>query len=281
MKLGGERLSSFAMHANCVEGAAKLRIVLLQGHEVLRDGLQILLDKHPDLSVSATFGNTEDALLALRGLQPDLIVTDWEFAGQPVGEFLVEARRLVPACKTLVLSALESEGCVRAALQAGADGFIVLCADLSELISAIRSVAAGRQFICNSTATRILTAHFAAARPAATTAAAQSITGREREVLTRVALGNSNKAIARELGVSPKTVEKHRSNLMRKLQLHNAAAITMYAIRNGLTGGDSFVNRRSAIHRRPILLAKYSAPVPGAAGPRKSAYRTGSTKTAA
>jgi DNA-binding NarL/FixJ family response regulator len=59
-------------------------------------------------------------------------------------------------------------------------------------------------------------------------------------VLTRIALGNSNKAIARELGVSPKTVEKHRSNLMRKLQLHNAAAITMYAIRNGMTGGDPF-----------------------------------------
>ena len=69
---------------------------------------------------------------------------------------------------------------------------------------------------------------------------AQGITGREREVLTRIALGNSNKAIARELGVSPKTVEKHRSNLMRKLQLHNAAAITMYAIRNGMTSGDPF-----------------------------------------
>ena len=64
----------------------------------------------------------------------------------------------------------------------------------------------------------------------------QSITEREREVLTRIALGNSNKLIARELGVSPKTVEKHRSNLMRKLQLHNAAAITMFAIRNGMTG---------------------------------------------
>jgi DNA-binding NarL/FixJ family response regulator len=61
-----------------------------------------------------------------------------------------------------------------------------------------------------------------------------AITTREREVLTRIAQGRSNKAIARELGLSPKTVEKHRSNLMRKLQLHNAAAITMYAIRNGL-----------------------------------------------
>ena len=77
------------------------------------------------------------------------------------------------------------------------------------------------------------------ARGRPTTPPAASITGREREVLTRVALGCSNKTIARELGLSPKTVEKHRSNLMRKLQLHNAAAITMYAIRNGMTTPDS------------------------------------------
>ena len=68
----------------------------------------------------------------------------------------------------------------------------------------------------------------------------RTITEREREVLTRIALGNSNKVIARELGVSPKTVEKHRTNMMRKLQLHNAAAITMYAIRNGMTIGHPF-----------------------------------------
>jgi DNA-binding NarL/FixJ family response regulator len=74
---------------------------------------------------------------------------------------------------------------------------------------------------------------------------AQTITGREREVLTRIALGNSNKLIARELGVSPKTVEKHRSNLMRKLQLHNAAAITMFAIRNGMTSTEPFSGRVS------------------------------------
>ena len=230
---------------NSSNAGAKLRIVLVQEHEVLRDGLQILLDRHPDLSVIATFDNTDEALEVIPRLQPDLILTDWELAGQSVGEFLVEARVRVPSCKTLVLSALESNECVRAALQAGADGFIAMFADLSDLTSAIRSVAAGRQFVCNSTSTKILTDHFTDNRSAATTLSSQSITGREREVLTRIALGNSNKAIARELGVSPKTVEKHRSNLMRKLQLHNAAAITMYAIRNGMTGNETFSKRRA------------------------------------
>jgi DNA-binding NarL/FixJ family response regulator len=207
----------------------------------LRDGLEILLGKHGEFSVIACFDNISDALPSISKLQPDLVLTDWEFAGQTVAEFLAETRRIVPTCKNLVLSALESPDCLRAALRAGADGFIVLFADLSELISAIRCVASGRKFICNSTATRILTAQFSGNRPVSAPAMAQAITGREREVLTRVALGNSNKAIARELGVSPKTVEKHRSNLMRKLQLHNAAAITMYAIRNGMTSGDPFV----------------------------------------
>jgi DNA-binding NarL/FixJ family response regulator len=229
-----------------VDFKPKLRIILMQEHEVLRDGLEILLGKHSEFSIIASFDNIPEALDSIPRLQPDVVLTDWELGGQSVAEFLAETRRLVPPCKSLVLSALESPDCVRAALHAGADGFIVLFADLSELISGIRAVAGGRQFICNSTATRILTAQFSGNRPVLAPAIAQAITGREREVLTRIALGNSNKAIARELGVSPKTVEKHRSNLMRKLQLHNAAAITMYAIRNGMTGGDPFVPSQSA-----------------------------------
>jgi DNA-binding NarL/FixJ family response regulator len=229
-----------------MEPKSKLRIVLVQEHEVLREGLEILLTRQDDeFAVIASFDNVSDALAAIPDLQPDLVLTDWEFAGQCAEEFLAEIPRVAPACRRLVLSALESEDYVRAALRAGADGFIVIFADLCELTAAIRSVCSGRQFICNSTATRILAAHFSGGQAASAPGTAPCITGREREVLTRIALGNSNKAIARELGVSPKTVEKHRSNLMRKLQLHNAAAITMYAIRNGLTAGDPFAMPRA------------------------------------
>ena len=235
IELGKEAESPFGSRRDSIELKPKLRIVLVQGHAVLREGLEIVLEKQGDCSVIASFGNISEALVSFPKLQPDLLLTDWEVGGETVAEFLAEARRLRPTCKSIVLAAPDSQDCARAALQAGADGFIVLFSDLSELTFGIRSVAAGHQFICNSTATRILTAHFSGNRPVCAPAIGQSITGREREVLTRIALGNSNKAIARELGVSPKTVEKHRSNLMRKLQLHNAAAITMYAIRNGMT----------------------------------------------
>jgi DNA-binding NarL/FixJ family response regulator len=97
-------------------------------------------------------------------------------------------------------------------------------------------VSAGQQFLCKAIASKILTGYLLGGDARRSASTAQNITGREREVLTRIALGESNKIIARALALSVKTVEKHRSNLMRKLHLHNAAAITMFAVRNGLMG---------------------------------------------
>ena len=156
-----------------------------------------------------------------------------------------------------MLTAHESEEYIRAALNAGADGYVLKDANSAELMLAIRTVSIGQQFLCKAIASRILSGYLSGYAPAdqrpTVPAGAQSITEREREVLTRIALGNSNKVIARELGVSPKTVEKHRSNLMRKLQLHNAAAITMFAIRNGMTDTTPLGSRNSL---RPQRLEK-------------------------
>ncbi len=153
---------------------------------------------------------------------------------------LAEIQRLSPSTRKLVLTAHENEEYIRAALNAGANGYVLKDANSAELMLAIRTVSLGQQYLCKAIASKILSGylsgHASGDQRSAVPAVTQSITEREREVLTRIALGNSNKLIARELGVSPKTVEKHRSNLMRKLQLHNAAAITMFAIRNGMTG---------------------------------------------
>jgi DNA-binding NarL/FixJ family response regulator len=103
---------------------------------------------------------------------------------------------------------------------------------------AIRTVSAGQQFLCKAIASKILSGYLMGGDARRGTSTSQNITGREREVLTRIARGESNKIIARALALSVKTIEKHRSNLMRKLHLHNAAAITMFAVRNGLTSGE-------------------------------------------
>jgi DNA-binding NarL/FixJ family response regulator len=223
-----------------VEAKAKIRIVLVEDHGILREGLRALILMESDFDIVGEFASVEQSLAGIAELQPDLIITDLALPGRSGIELLAEVKQLSPRTRKLVLTAHENEEYIRAALNAGANGYVLKDANSTELMLAIRTVSVGQQFLCKAIASKILSGYLSSHAPgvqrSAVPAVAQSITEREREVLTRIALGNSNKLIARELGVSPKTVEKHRSNLMRKLQLHNAAAITMFAIRNGMTG---------------------------------------------
>jgi DNA-binding NarL/FixJ family response regulator len=234
----------------------RIRIVLVEDHAILREGLKVLIEIESDFEVVGAFDCVEHCLSAIGDLQPDILLTDLAFRGRSGIELLTEMRRLWPATRKLVLTARANEEYIRAALNAGADGYVLKDAARAELMQAIRTVARGRQFLCEAIAGKILSGYLSDTQRVARPAAAQSITGREREVLTRIALGNSSKLIARELGVSPKTVEKHRSNLMRKLQLHNAAAITMFAIRNGMTSSEPYGDRVAArLQTQPLASA--------------------------
>jgi DNA-binding NarL/FixJ family response regulator len=224
----------------------RIRIVLVEDHATLRDGLKALIELEPDFQVIAEFDSVEQSLGRLCDLQPDIVLTDLALPGRSGIELLSEIRAISPLTRRLVLTAHDNEEYIRAALTAGADGYVLKEATSVELMLAIRTVSAGQQFLCKAIAGKILSGYLHGDQRLPRASVAQSITGREREVLTRIALGNSNKMIARDLGLSPKTVEKHRSNLMRKLQLHNAAAITMFAIRNGMTGSEPFGDRAGA-----------------------------------
>jgi DNA-binding NarL/FixJ family response regulator len=224
----------------------RIRIVLVEDHAILREGLKALIEIESDFDIVGEFGSVEDSLDGIVRLRPDLVVTDLGLPGRSGIELLAEMQRLLPLTRKLVLTAHENEEYIRAALNAGANGYVLKDANSAELMLAIRTVSLGQQFLCKAIASKILSGYLSGDQRPSCPTAAQSITEREREVLTRIALGNSNKLIARELGVSPKTVEKHRSNLMRKLQLHNAAAITMFAIRNGMTGSEPFGARVAA-----------------------------------
>jgi DNA-binding NarL/FixJ family response regulator len=219
---------------------------LVEDHAILREGLKALIEIEPDFDVVGEFGSVEDSLEGIGRLQPDLVLTDLALPGRSGIELLTEIQRLSPLTRKLVLTAHENEEYIRAALSAGANGYVLKDANSAELMLAIRTVSVGQQFLCKAIASKILSCYLSGDQRPHCSAAAQSITEREREVLTRIAQGNSNKLIARDLGVSPKTVEKHRSNLMRKLRLHNAAAITTFAIRNGMTGSAPFAARVAA-----------------------------------
>jgi DNA-binding NarL/FixJ family response regulator len=229
------------------ETTPRIRIILVEDHAILREGLKALILMESDFDIVCDFGNEEQSLRSISDLQPDIVITDLALPGRSGIELLADVKRVSPATRKLVLTAHDNEEYIRAALNAGADGYVLKDANSAELMLGIRTVSTGQQFLCKAIASKILSGylsgHVSGDQRASSPSATQSITGREREVLTRIALGNSNKLIARALGVSPKTVEKHRSNLMRKLQLHNAAAITMFAIRNGMTSSEPLSER--------------------------------------
>jgi DNA-binding NarL/FixJ family response regulator len=245
MQFGSDTRSAAVLNGDS-EAKPRIRIVLVEDHAILREGLKALLEIESDFDIVGDFCRVQESLDGIRDLQPDIVLMDLSLPGRSGIELFAEIRRLSPLTRKLVLTAHDTEEYIRAALNAGADGYVLKDANRAELMLAIRTVSLGQQFLCKAIASKILTGYLSGDQWPSSPAAAQSITGREREVLTRIALGNSNKMIARELGVSPKTVEKHRSNLMRKLQLHNAAAITMFAIRNGMTSSDPFGDRIAA-----------------------------------
>jgi DNA-binding NarL/FixJ family response regulator len=215
-----------------------IRLVLVEDHAILRDGVKALLELESDVVIVGEFDGIESSLEGIRQSQPDVVVLDLALPNGSGIELLGKIAHLSPRSRKLVLTGSDGEEFIRAALGAGADGYVLKDASSVELMLAIRTVSIGQRFLCKAIADKVLRGFLSGDRQPTSPIPARSITVREREVLVRIAQGQSNKVIARDLGLSPKTIEKHRGNMMRKLQLHSAAAITMYAIRNGLDGSD-------------------------------------------
>jgi len=220
-----------------VGGSGAIRVLLVDEHDVVRNGLRAALATESNIEVVAVAASIDDALAVAARLAPGLIVTELKVAGQSAVDLLNGLRLVDSTARVLVLTSEASEAQMRLAMSAGASGYLMKEDGYSELLEALRVVHAGRRFFSDSVESTILKQY--AERVAARFAvAAAPITPREREVLARIGQGQTNKAIAKALHLSVKTVEKHRSNLMRKLGLHNTAAVTVYAIRQGLVNQD-------------------------------------------
>jgi DNA-binding NarL/FixJ family response regulator len=213
--------------------APEIRVLLVEDHAILREGLRALLEIEPDISVVGDCADADAALAACDRLQPDLVMTDLALSGHSGIELIAELRKRYEKRPVLVLTAHNTEEYIRAALNAGAKGYVLKDSGRAELLQAIRTVVCGGQYLCASVVSKVVTGFVSGREPGPAPSPESLVTGRERQVLTRIALGQSNKLIARDLGLSVKTVEKHRANLMRKLTLHNAAAITLFALRHG------------------------------------------------
>ena len=186
----------------------RIRMVLVEDHAILRDGLKALLELESDVQIVGEFDSIESILEGVRRLEPDVVVIDLALINGSGIELLREIQHLSPRPRKLVLTGNDGEECIRAALSAGADGYVLKDASRAELMLAIRTLSGGQRYLCKAIASKVLFGFLSPADPKAAPRPASTITDREHEVLTRVAQGNSTKAIARELGIGSKTVAK-------------------------------------------------------------------------
>jgi len=212
----------------------KQRIFIVEDHTLLRAGLRSLLSQDPELEIVGEADNGRDAIRSISTLAPNLVLMDISMPGMNGIEAMIDIKRRNPEIRVLVLTIHKTEEYVHACLRAGADGYMLKDASHDELRVAIRSVLNGKTYLSPDISDKVINVFLGTGKVLSPTTSWDTLTHREREVLKLVAEGHPNKYISNYLCLSIKTVEKHRSNLMKKLDLHNAATITAYAIEKGL-----------------------------------------------
>jgi DNA-binding NarL/FixJ family response regulator len=210
----------------------KLRILLADDHAVLRDGLKALVNAQPDMEVVGEANNGRIASEKALELRPDVTIMDVsmpELNGIQATEIV---KRECPEMKVLALTAYKDKAYLDQLLKVGASGYMLKLSAAEELIQAIRLVAAGEVYLDKEISDTITHSYVRTRLPNGTSRQ-KSLTDREEEVLRLIAEGHSNKEIAAQLGISVKTVESHKANLMEKLELASRTDIVRYAVRRG------------------------------------------------
>lgn len=207
-----------------------IRVVLVEDHQIVREGLRALLDGQDDIEVVGEADNGKDGVALVQQHQPDVVVMDLNMPELGGVEATKIIRKDVPKTQVLILSMYSTGEHVRPAIRAGAGGYLLKGSGLSDLVSAIQAVASGNAFFSPEVAKIVLDDSRGVSGPRA----GSDLTPRERQVLKLVAEGKSSPEIAKDLGLSVKTIEGHRGRLMAKLETKNVAGMVRHAIRMGL-----------------------------------------------
>ncbi len=212
----------------------KYRIVIAEDHTILREGLRSLLSSSSDFEVVGEAEDGREAIRCVEKLKPDLILTDLSMPRMNGMEAIREIKKQSPKTKILVLTVHKTEEYILATLKAGADGYLLKDSTHTELMMAVKSVMSGRHYISPGVSEKVIEGYIEGRKTLKPRTSWETLTQREREILKLIAEGYRNKEIADDLCISVKTVEKHRANLMEKLNLHNVQALTAFAIEKGL-----------------------------------------------
>lgn len=210
------------------------RIALVDDHTILREGLRALLSSNPDFTIAGELADGIDAVRCAAKLKPDLIVMDLSMPKMNGIEAIIEIKKQNPTIKVVVLTIHNTEEHILSALQAGADGYVLKDDSSAELEMAIKSVLKGEHYLSPGISEKVIQGYLKGKKEVKIGSAWDLLTQRERGVLQMIAEGYKNKEIADQLCISVKTVDNHRANLMKKLNLHNASDLTKYAIEKGL-----------------------------------------------
>jgi two-component system, NarL family, response regulator NreC len=207
-----------------------IRVLIVDDHAVVRSGLRRVIDAEADLETVGEAADAERAVFEAIENAPDVVLMDVMMPGKTGIEGLPALLQAVPDAKVLVLSMQDDPRYVREAFAAGASGYVLKEAADTEVVSAIRAVAAGERYVHPSLGARLFTAEAEERRRAEQ----DPLSDREREVLQLLALGHTNQEIAKKLYISVRTAETHRAHIMQKLHLTSRAELVRYALSEGL-----------------------------------------------
>jgi len=211
-----------------------VRIVLADDHTILREGLRALLSADAKFEIVGEAADGRQAVRSVEKLTPDLVIMDLSMPRMTGMDAIREIKKRYPETKIIALTVHKTEEYLRTSLKAGADAYVLKDATHDELLMAIENVLKGKTYLSPGVSEKVIEGYLEGKERRLPSSTLGLLSPREREVLKLIAEGYKNKEIAADLCISLKTVEKHRANLMKKLDLHNAAALTAYAIEQGL-----------------------------------------------
>lgn len=214
---------------------ARIGVLVIDEKGIMRDGLCALLSGAQEFEIVGSESAVADALRRELAAAPDVVIADFPRLGNGGAEAITNFKQRWPQVSVLVLTFHKDEHTIDSVLRAGADGYVLKNDSCNELFAALRSIAAGKGFISPSICDHVVSGYVRARQqPHGRGALTSELTDRERQVMRFIAAGHRTREIAKMLSLSHKTIEKHRTSLMRKLGLRNASAVAAYAIAHGL-----------------------------------------------
>lgn len=210
------------------------KIVIAEDHTILREGLRVMLSSTANLEVIGEAGDGLEAIAKVSKLKPDLLLLDIGMPKMDGMSVIREIKKLSPETKILALTVHQAEQYVLETFRLGVDGYCLKEASRVELMTAINSVLSGKTYLSPGVSEKVMEGYLEGRKSLKDQSSWDQVTPREREILKLVGEGYKNKEIANFLYISPKTVEKHRANIMRKLNIRTATALAAYAVEKGL-----------------------------------------------